>query len=137
MFKTKKTRIEPDAGEKTFTSSDISTIAGVSLRQLQWWDEQKVVSPRHEGHNPLGGWMIVALLATVAGLALSGWLYTSDAFWGDATVEAWHRGLAWTLLVLVLLHLAGVVHASRRHRENLVRAMLSGDKRESAPGDVL
>jgi DNA-binding transcriptional MerR regulator len=23
----------------------------VSLRQLQWWDERKVVSPRHEGHK--------------------------------------------------------------------------------------
>ena len=26
-------------------------MAGVSLRQLQWWDERKVVSPRHEGHR--------------------------------------------------------------------------------------
>ena len=26
-------------------------IAQVSLRQLQWWDERKVVSPRHEGHK--------------------------------------------------------------------------------------
>jgi len=25
--------------------------ADVSLRQLQWWDERKVVSPRHEGHR--------------------------------------------------------------------------------------
>ncbi|HSR07538.1 MAG TPA: MerR family transcriptional regulator [Bryobacteraceae bacterium] len=23
----------------------------MSLRQLQWWDERKVVSPRHEGHR--------------------------------------------------------------------------------------
>ena len=51
MFKTKKNRIELDVAEKTFTSSDIAGIAGVSLRQLQWWDEQKVVSPRHEGHK--------------------------------------------------------------------------------------
>ena len=26
-------------------------VAEVSLRQLQWWDERKVVSPRHEGHR--------------------------------------------------------------------------------------
>ena len=26
-------------------------ICRVSQRQLQWWDERKVVSPRHEGHN--------------------------------------------------------------------------------------
>ena len=51
MFKTKKNRIELDVAEKTFTSSDIAGIAKVSLRQLQWWDEQKVVSPRHEGHK--------------------------------------------------------------------------------------
>ena len=30
------------------------------------------------GHNPLGGWMIVALLATGIAASLSGWLYTTD-----------------------------------------------------------
>jgi DNA-binding transcriptional MerR regulator len=34
-----------------FTSSDVARMARVSLRQLQWWDERKVVSPRHEGHK--------------------------------------------------------------------------------------
>lgn len=51
MFKTKKTRPETNNGERTFSSSDVSRIAQVSLRQLQWWDERKVVSPRHEGHK--------------------------------------------------------------------------------------
>lgn len=51
MFKTKKTRPEPVSPERTFTSSEVSRIAQVSLRQLQWWDERKVVSPRHEGHK--------------------------------------------------------------------------------------
>src|SRR3979411_3313441 len=51
MFKTKKTRSESENGSRTFTSSDVSRIAQVSLRQLQWWDERKVVSPRHEGHK--------------------------------------------------------------------------------------
>jgi DNA-binding transcriptional MerR regulator len=51
MFKTKKTRPEPVSPEQTYTSSDVSRIADVSLRQLQWWDERKVVSPRHEGHK--------------------------------------------------------------------------------------
>jgi DNA-binding transcriptional MerR regulator len=51
MFKTKKTRSETITVDRTFTSSDVSRIAGVSLRQLQWWDERKVVSPRHEGHK--------------------------------------------------------------------------------------
>ena len=51
MFKTKKARPEPVSPEQTYTSSDVSRIADVSLRQLQWWDERKVVSPRHEGHK--------------------------------------------------------------------------------------
>jgi len=51
MFKTKKIRIDSNLAEKEFTSSEISEVTGVSLRQLQWWDEQKVVSPRHEGHK--------------------------------------------------------------------------------------
>src|SRR6476620_1277531 len=53
MFKTKKTRPEPLTPEQCFTSSDVAKIAEVSLRQLQWWDERKVVSPRHEGHKPI------------------------------------------------------------------------------------
>ena len=51
MFKTKKTRSEVEDSTRTFASSDVSRIAQVSLRQLQWWDERKVVSPRHEGHK--------------------------------------------------------------------------------------
>jgi DNA-binding transcriptional MerR regulator len=35
----------------TFASNDVAKIARVSLRQLQWWDEKHVVSPRHEGHR--------------------------------------------------------------------------------------
>lgn len=51
MFKTKKAKSEPLPSERSFTSSEIAEMTGVSLRQLQWWDEQKVVSPRHEGHK--------------------------------------------------------------------------------------
>lgn len=51
MFKTKKTRPDTESQSRTYSSSDVSGIAQVSLRQLQWWDERKVVSPRHEGHK--------------------------------------------------------------------------------------
>jgi DNA-binding transcriptional MerR regulator len=51
MFKARKTRPEPPSPDRTYSSSDVAQIAGVSLRQLQWWDERKVVSPRHEGHR--------------------------------------------------------------------------------------
>src|SRR5712671_5842620 len=51
MFKSRKSRPETQVPERTYSSSEVSDIAGVSLRQLQWWDERKVVSPRHEGHR--------------------------------------------------------------------------------------
>lgn len=92
--------------------------------------------PRHLGHNPLGGWMIVALLACLGGLALTGWLYTTDWLWGDETVEAIHRVLAWTIVVLAALHVAGVLFTGRRQHENLVAAMFSGRKRTPAGDDV-
>src|ERR1041384_7650802 len=52
MFKARKAaRPEIPDQDRTYSSSEVSDIAGVSLRQLQWWDERKVVSPRHEGHR--------------------------------------------------------------------------------------
>ncbi len=51
MFKTRKVRPDLASNQRTYTSTDVAKIAQVSLRQLQWWDEQKVVSPRHEGHK--------------------------------------------------------------------------------------
>lgn len=53
MFKTKKEQAvtAPSPAEERYTSGDVARIAGVSLRQLQWWDERNVVSPRQEGHR--------------------------------------------------------------------------------------
>ena len=38
---------------ESYTSSEVARIAGVSLRQLQWWDEHHIVSPRQEKHARL------------------------------------------------------------------------------------
>jgi cytochrome b len=92
---------------------------------------------RHLGHNPAGGAMIVALLATLIGLCISGWLMTTDAFWGSEMMEDIHETLANLALTLVGLHVAGVLWASFRHHENLIRAMVTGRKRVPESGDVL
>ena len=88
--------------------------------------------PHLLGHNPLGAWMVLALLLCVAGLGLTGWLYTTDWFWGSERVEDLHRALAWALLGLIVLHVAGVIFTSVRQRENLIAAMFSGRKRARA-----
>ncbi len=93
--------------------------------------------PRYLGHNPLGAAMVVVLMGMVGGIALTGWMQTTDAYWGVEWVEEVHEALAQLLLVAIALHVAGVIHASLRHRENLVLAMLTGHKRAPKVGDVL
>jgi len=92
-------------------------------------------APRYLGHNPLAGWMIVALLATLAAVGASGWLMTTEAYFGSEAVEELHEALAQGLLGLVALHVAGVFFTGWHQAENLVRAMWTGRKREPAPGD--
>ena len=84
---------------------------------------------RHLGHNPAGGAMILALLATVAATILTGWLQTTDIFWGSTAMEQLHEAAAIFVLVLAAIHVAGVVYESLRHHENLVGAMIHGHKR--------
>lgn len=49
MLRTARNNLHPEEGE--FASADVCQLAGVSLRQLQWWDERKVISPQQQGHR--------------------------------------------------------------------------------------
>lgn len=89
----------------------------------------RLEAPRHLGHNPAGGAMILALLAVLVGLSVTGHLMTTDAFWGSEAMEDVHEVLANLMLVLIGLHVLGVAVASLEHGENLVRAMMTGRKR--------
>ena len=93
--------------------------------------------PRYLGHNPLGSWMIVALLATVALACATGWLSITDRYWGVAWVQDSHEFFADALVALAGLHVAGVIYTSLRHRENLAAAMITGRKQPARPGDVV
>lgn len=92
--------------------------------------------PRHIGHNPAGGYMILGLLAAMAVTALTGWMYTLDAFWGEEWVEKLHEATATLMLVMVIAHVAGILYTSHQHQENLVKAMISGKKRKAGPDDI-
>jgi cytochrome b len=84
---------------------------------------------RYLGHNPAGGAMIMALLMLLTATGVTGWLLTTNAFWGSEALETLHGACANAVLVCVVLHVGGVLLASWRHRENLVSAMLTGRKR--------
>ena len=63
---------------------------------------------------------IVRMLC-IAGLAFTGWLYTTDAYWGSEAVEDLHRALAWGLLALVAVHVATVIFARVQRRKHRVQ----------------
>jgi cytochrome b len=91
---------------------------------------------RYVGHNPAGGAMIVVLLTAIIATATTGWLLTTDLFWGSRPMALLHSLCGNGVVVLVSAHLMGVVLASWRHRENLVRAMVTGLKRAPGPADI-
>lgn len=73
------------------------------------------------GHNPLGGIAVLALLGLIASTVWTG------AFGGEPAEEL-HEVIAWVLLAMVALHVVAVIFMSILERENLVRAMVTGDK---------
>jgi cytochrome b len=91
---------------------------------------------RYVGHNPAGGAMIVVLLAAIVATATTGWLLTTDLFWGSRSMQFIHSLCGNGVVVLVGAHIMGVVLASWRHRENLIRAMVTGSKRAPGPADI-
>lgn len=81
---------------------------------------------RYVGHNPLGSVSVWLLLGLGILSGLSGVLSFQD-IGGDA-VEDFHEFVSDVMLAMVLGHIAGVVVSSALHRENLVRAMVTGFK---------
>lgn len=91
------------------------------------------------GHNPLGGWSVLALLACIAVQAISG-LFSSDdiitegplaAHVSSASVKLMTRVHHWNetvLLVLIVLHIAAVVGYLLIARVNFIRPMITGRK---------
>ncbi|WP_172330661.1 cytochrome b/b6 domain-containing protein [Mangrovicoccus sp. HB161399] len=92
--------------------------------------------PRYVGHNPAGGAMMLALMALLAAICLTGWMQKLDMFWGVIWVEDLHAILADLLVWMALLHAAAAVLESFRHRENLIWSMVDGRKRAERPGEA-
>jgi cytochrome b len=83
---------------------------------------------RHLGHNPAGAAMIIMLLLALSAVGASGYMMGMDAYFGEEWVETLHKTMVNVLLILVVCHVGGVIFSSRRHRENLVMAMITGQK---------
>ena len=97
-------------------------------------------APSHTpGHNPLGGWMVLLLLASAAlqagtglfsndDIATEGPLYDKVSKATSDAISAVHQANAVVLLVLIGLHVAAVLYYLWYKRENLLRPMITGRK---------
>ena len=90
-------------------------------------------SVRYIGHTPAGSWAIWLMLGLGLAVGATGYgAYAGGAEW----LEDAHGALAWALLAVVVVHVAGVALGSVLHRENLVVAMLTGRKRGEASDSI-
>ena len=101
---------------------------------------------RVRGHNALGGWMILLILATLLILVVTGML--AQGIPGGAgplsgvlpkalvkSVGAVHELLGSLIIYLAAFHVAGVLVESALLRENLARAMITGRKAPESAAD--
>lgn len=72
--------------------------------------------------------MIYNLLASVLVVCASGYLMTTDMFWGAEWPEELHEVAVTWVELSVLAHVAAVVFESIRTKVNLPRAMITGYK---------
>jgi len=87
----------------------------------------------HIGHTPLGALMIYNLLLALVVICISGWLMTTDMFWGVEWPEELHEAAVTWAEISVLAHIVAVFVESRRTRVNLPRAMVTGVKEIPSP----
>lgn len=96
--------------------------------------------PHVVGHNPVGGWMVMALLAIILLAVLTGMMTSDDGYVGPLAhigggiIGEAHEGFANLLLFLIFGHVVGVFVHGFISRENFARAMITGDKH--VPADV-
>lgn len=76
----------------------------------------------YAGNNPASATVAVLMFLLVPALFLSGIEY------GGESLEELHEPLAWGLLAVIALHLAGLAWHTFRHRENIALAMITGRK---------
>ena len=122
-----------------FASFAYGPVAG--LRYLRDWLRRPTDRNRRHylGHNPVGGWMVFALLALLAWQATIG-LFANDDILFDgplrkyvsdetsAQLTSWHHRGEWVFYVLIALHVLAVLGYAVLRRENLVGPMFTGRK---------
>ncbi len=87
---------------------------------------------RHIGHNPASAYAIVAMLALLVGLTVTGVMMSR----GAEGVKAVHELMSYAMLAVVAIHVLGVAIHTIRFRENITRSMIDGRKAGDASDGI-
>jgi cytochrome b len=104
-----------------------------------WTDLIRDRAPRYLGHNPMGGWSVVAMLAALMLQAVTGLFSTDDIFTegplyplvskaasdGLTRIHLLNQNI---IVILVALHLAAVLFYWIVKKDNLIVPMITGVK---------
>jgi cytochrome b len=90
---------------------------------------------RWAGHNPASSWAAVLMLVMALGLGLTGYLMTTSG--NKETFEDLHEFLANGFIVIVVLHIAGIILHSIRHKEMIGLSMINGKKSDVSFGQTI
>jgi len=124
-------------GSRHARFSDFLRSPAAALRYLRG------LEPERPGHNPAGGWSVIAMLTLLAAQGVTG-LFNSDdvSFEGPLVraldrgsvdaLAAWHEPNFWLLLALVALHIGTVLFYLLRRQKNLIAPMLNGGESSAA-----
>lgn len=102
-------------------------------------------SVAHAGHNPLGGLVVIVMLALIAVQAVSGLFMTDDIFldgpWHSAvedgtldTMAFLHNNVFNILLAVIALHIAAIGFYAIYKKQKLAPAMIHGKKQTREKG---
>ncbi len=83
----------------------------------------------HIGHTPLGALMIYNLIFSMLVICISGYLMTTDMFWGVEWPEELHEAFVTWAEISAFIHIAAVLFESYRTKINLPLAMITGYKK--------
>jgi cytochrome b len=83
-------------------------------------------SKRKLGRNPASSWAALLMIAISIGLAVTGYLITTPS--KTELLEEIHELLSDGFLIIVLLHIAGVILHTIRHKDPIAKSMVTGYK---------
>lgn len=114
-------------------------IGPVSARWQSFWPSRKRLKAYWQGrykpsvitHNPVGALMMITLMLLILGLGISGYMMQEiDYFWGEDWLEELHEAMANLILLLVPLHVLGALREGYRKRDNLIKSMIHGYRKQ-------